>query len=89
SEGQTLAEGQSFTLAPNPAGSFVNITVSENLAEGQTTLALWDLQGRKHQEILLKNTITQLDLGDLPAGMYMVSLAQNGRVVERKKLVKN
>ncbi|MCF8246924.1 MAG: hypothetical protein K9J37_10410, partial [Saprospiraceae bacterium] len=36
SEGQTLAEGQSFTLAPNPAGSFVNITVSENLAEGQT-----------------------------------------------------
>ncbi len=91
--GDDFSEGnkpsQSFTLAPNPAGDFVNIVISKDLAEGQTTLALWDLQGRKHQEILMENTATQLDLSGLPAGVYLVSLAQNGRVVERKKLVKN
>lgn len=86
SEGKTSTW---FTASPNPAGDFVNITISENLAEGRTTLALWDLQGRKHQEILLENTTTQLDLSSLPAGVYLVSLAQNGRVVERKKLVRN
>ncbi len=80
-------EGQSFTLAPNPAGDFVNILVSANLAEDRKTIALWDLQGKKHQEIILGNTATKLDLAKLPAGVYFVSLAQNGRVVERKKLV--
>ncbi len=86
SEGKTSTW---FTASPNPAGDFVNIVISENLAEGHTTLALWDLQGRKLQEILLENTTTQLDLSSLPAGVYLVSLAQNGRVVERKKLVRN
>ncbi len=88
-DGGNLAEAQSFTLAPNPASDFVDIFVSTNLAEGQKTLSLWDLQGRKHQEILLENMATKLDLSALPAGVYFVSLAQNGRVVERKKLIKN
>ncbi len=81
--------GQSFTASPNPASDFVNIALSENLAEGRTTLSLWDIQGRKRHSVLVENTTTKLDLGDLPAGVYVVSLAQNGRVVERKKLIKN
>ncbi|MBK9016219.1 MAG: T9SS type A sorting domain-containing protein [Saprospiraceae bacterium] len=87
SEGKT-AKGQWFTASPNPAGEFVNIVLSADLAEGHPTLTLWDLQGKKRQEMVVGNVATQLDLGDLPAGVYLISLAQNGRVVERKKLVK-
>ncbi len=85
-----IAEGkQWFTASPNPAGDFVNITVSAHLAEGRTSLALWDVQGKKRQEIQVENATTQLDLSGLPAGVYLVSLAQNGRVVQREKLIKH
>ncbi|MBI1225110.1 MAG: T9SS type A sorting domain-containing protein [Bacteroidetes bacterium] len=83
-----LQASQTFTLAPNPASDFVSILVSADLADGQNTLTLWDLQGKKHLEISLENTTAQLDLSSLAAGVYLVSLAQNGQVVERKKLVK-
>ena len=52
-------------------------------------VALWEMQGRKRQSVLVENTTTKLDLGGLPAGLYLVSLAQNGRVVERRKLIKH
>jgi Secretion system C-terminal sorting domain len=88
SEGN-IAEGkQWFTVSPNPAGDFVNITVSADLAEGRTTLSLWDVQGKKRQEVKVENASTKLYLSGLPAGVYLVSLAQNGRVVQREKLIK-
>jgi Secretion system C-terminal sorting domain len=80
---------QWFTASPNPAGDFVNIAVSTDLAEGRTSLTLWDLQGKKRQETQLTNAATQLDLSGLPAGVYLVSLSQNGRVVQREKLIKH
>ncbi|MBK8563215.1 MAG: T9SS type A sorting domain-containing protein [Saprospiraceae bacterium] len=79
----------SFTATPNPAGDHVNITVSSELAEGRPTLSLFDLQGRKHLETQLEASATKLDLSGLPAGVYFVSLAQNGRVVQREKFIKH
>jgi Secretion system C-terminal sorting domain len=86
---ENIAEGkQWFTASPNPAGDFVNITVSADLAEGRTTtLSLWDVQGKKRQEVKVENASTQLNLSGLPAGVYLVSLAQNGQVVQREKLL--
>jgi hypothetical protein len=83
-----LPDGRYLTAYPNPAGDNVNIVLANPLAEGRNSLALWDLQGRKQLEILLEDTNAQLDLSGLPAGVYFVSLAQNGRVVERQELVK-
>jgi hypothetical protein len=79
----------SFTATPNPAGEYVNIAVSAALAEGRPTLSLFDLQGRQRLETQLESSMTKLDLSGLPAGVYFVSLAQNGRVLHREKLVKH
>lgn len=86
--GNHFPEGKSFTAYPNPAGEYVNIFLSENMTEGQNTLALWDLHGRRLQEVLMENANVQLDLSSLPAGVYFISLAQNGHIVERKELIK-
>lgn len=86
---ENLTEGQDwFTASPNPAGDFVNIVFREKPEiEATPTITLWDLQGRKLQEKVVENAATQLDLSGLPAGVYLVSLAQNGRVLQREKLV--
>jgi hypothetical protein len=78
-----------FAAFPNPTSGIVNISLAPRFAEGQATLALFDLQGKKRLETVVKSTSEQLDLSGLPAGVYLVSLAQNGRMVERVKVVKN
>ncbi len=91
----SLAEGNSspepawFIAAPNPAGDYVDITISPSLAEGQSKLFLFDLQGKKWQEARVNQQVTRMDLAAIPAGVYFVALAQNGRVVHREKVVKN
>ena len=88
SEGNHAEDQLKFTAFPNPAINFVNIVLSEkSAAETNSTITLWDLQGRKRQEKLVENAATQLDLSGLPAGVYLVSLSQNGRVAQREKLV--
>ncbi|MBI1225111.1 MAG: T9SS type A sorting domain-containing protein [Bacteroidetes bacterium] len=77
-----------FTASPNPAGDLVNIQVAEKLVNNHTALTLWDMQGRERQSVLVENTTMKLDLSNLPTGVYLISLAQNGQVVERKKLIK-
>lgn len=79
----------SFEAYPNPAADLVSVAISDELVEGRPTIALWDLQGRKRLEVVVEAAITQLDLQGLPAGAYFVSLAQNGKVVERKQLIIN
>ncbi len=88
-EGNKAIETAWFTTAPNPAGDHVNITVSTTLAEGQPKLYLFDLQGKKWQEAAVNQAVTRMDLVGMPAGVYFVSLAQNGRVLQREKLVKH
>ncbi len=88
---ENMAKGDkpTFSATPNPAGDHLTIAISTALAEGHPTLSLFDLQGRKHLETQLETSATKLDLGGLPAGVYFVSLAQNGRVVHREKMVKH
>ncbi len=77
-----------FTAYPNPAFDYVDIAISPELAEGQPTLSLFDLQGRKRLDVQLDSNATRLDLSSLPAGVYFVSLAQNGQLLQRTKLIK-
>jgi len=86
---QSPGTKHSFEAYPNPAADLVSVAISDELAEGRPTIALWDLQGRKRLEVVAEAAITQLDLQGLPAGAYFVSLAQNGKVVERKQLIIN
>lgn len=82
-------QATNFTASPNPAGDFVDIQLAHKTDDGTMSIVLWDLQGKKRLETTLENnTYLRLGLTDLPAGVYFITLAQHGRVLQRNKLIK-
>ncbi len=76
-----------FSVYPNPASDFVNVTLEEaNLA--QTTVELFNIQGQKVYEntVDVGNTL-QIPLGnDLAVGMYLLKLV-NGNEIRHQKIM--
>jgi hypothetical protein len=77
---------KSFSVFPNPAGSFINI-VAENSPETSMIIEIYDMQG--------KNVFTQnyhqahsvsIDVNNLLTGIYMVRVVA-GNITSTKKLI--
>ena len=77
----------SFTLAPNPATTQVLVKV-EGLGENGGEITVFDAQGHvvRQQSKVLSPT-SNINVADLPAGLYFVTLRSAGTVVT-KRLVK-
>ena len=77
-------------LFPNPAGDYV--IVYFNTIELETTgkLLMHDINGKILRTIMLRNCQNQLtlNLGDIPNGVYIISLYVNGKLIESEKLTK-
>ena len=69
-----LVHVREFALYPNPANAYTTLKV-EGLKE-QTPVYLFDIQGRKLKEYIMNigQETLQIDLGDLPKGLYTVIL---------------
>ena len=69
-----VANAIEVSLYPNPANAYTTLKV-EGLKE-QTTVYLLDIQGRKLKEYSMKagQETLQIDLGDLPKGVYTIML---------------
>ncbi|MCC6727491.1 MAG: T9SS type A sorting domain-containing protein [Saprospiraceae bacterium] len=79
-----------FNAYPNPVGALLNVAISEGtVAEGKTSLLLYDLQGKKHLEIVANQAVVQIALDHIQPGVYFLSLSQNGRILQREKLIKH
>lgn len=73
-----------FTMYPNPAGSFINITLkTSRVAE----LRIFDLCGSLITMEKIWNGATQVELGQLPDGIYLVEIVDGNGVSGRKPLV--
>ena len=61
-------------MYPNPANAYTILKV-EDLKE-QTPVYLFDIQGRKLKEYIMNigQETLQIDLGDLPKGVYTIML---------------
>lgn len=78
---------ESFTLYPNPASSLVIVEVPAiEIKDAQ--LSLIDLTGKVviRQKVDAGNGKVQLDVSDLPKGLYFVKY-ENGGKPELKRLV--
>ncbi|MBI5916837.1 MAG: T9SS type A sorting domain-containing protein [Bacteroidetes bacterium] len=82
------AEGGWFSASPNPTSGQVQVLLEKELAEGRATLSLWDLQGKKWREEAFTGNSHRLEIGDLPPGLYVLTLKMDGRILQRKKLIK-
>lgn len=78
-----------LTLSPNPASSFLQIKINTKKADSQLVVKLWSLQGQVLQQHLAEGqTELQLDLAELPSGLYFISLEMDGKTLQRERFVK-
>ena len=84
---EVLALGQN---KPNPFGTSTEIEVSVPESVQSAFVYVYDLQGKKVQQVNLtargKQTV-QLNAADLTDGMYLYSLIADGKVVETRRLI--
>lgn len=77
-------------LFPNPAGDFVIVYYNTSEYSAAGILHIANMQGVVLKTIELNNWQNQLTLniGNIPNGIYLVSLFVQGSLVDSKKLVK-
>lgn len=88
---QTPAGQPTFRIWPNPFDDQISIA-SDTAIESELTLSLCDLMGRQLLQLSVSNA-DQLSngvaLGDLPSGVYFLTLSCEGQILLRSKLIKN
>lgn len=77
-------------LMPNPAKNFVIAEYDLSLEQGQGMLVLRDLKGTILNSVVIKDTENQItfDLGNLSAGLYIISLYSGNNHIESKQFSK-
>lgn len=82
---------QNFSVFPNPATDKTTLSLSAD-QNSQLNLSVVDAKGRivKTQQLVLPkgNSMVNLDLADLPTGMYMIQARWNGQTQTAKLLKK-
>ncbi len=83
-EGNPVA--QNIEVYPNPGTSELNISFS-NLGQ-EAVFTLYSIAGQKVMSQTLETEQSQIATGQLPNGLYVYELSQNGVAVDRGKWVK-
>ncbi len=78
----------SISIAPNPIQDSMNVQV-EVSTDGPLTLSLFDVKGALILKSELNNKeVVNISTTDLVAGVYFVSIYQNGKVIAQQKVTK-
>lgn len=76
---------EKFALFPNPTNDVVHITQDNVLLNSSYTIMSMD------GKVVMQNnlTVNEIDLSDLPTGIYLVNILSNGESLGVKKIVKH
>ena len=75
-----------FEFYPNPASENINIRISNNVNHLQANIL--DITGKTLKTSLLKTTLSELYVGDLPSGMYLLQLLTDKQQITKKLIIK-
>jgi type II secretory pathway pseudopilin PulG len=75
-------------LFPNPVNQKLFLTIDEIQDCNNLILKIYDLKGIELKEIEIQNCEAEIDISDLPAGTYLLSV-KNGERVLSKNIIKN
>jgi hypothetical protein len=76
-----------FTLSPNPASGTVNLQYE--LQEGSNGyFIVSDMMGRETERHLVEEPVGMLRLAGYDAGLYLIRMVVDGKIVQSEKLVK-
>ena len=73
------AEQKSFSVYPNPTKGIITIQASDEIVNHK--LLITDITGRLIQEDRVTNSRMTLDLGNLPKGMYLISIDETQKLI--------
>ena len=79
-----------LALYPNPVRDQLFVNLGTPSAE-RAKLTVMDLNGRRIMDMQLEpgNQIISLDVRDLPAGMYLLHMTEEGKASARGKFIKS
>lgn len=87
-EKDDLKPKESFiTVYPNPANDKLFISAEKLNSSDHYTLELHSILGMKLSEVMIEDTVTEVDLNTYPAGIYFVTLKQNNSPLTTKKFI--
>lgn len=84
---RTGEDGNDVVISPNPASSTIWLRNFESDLDRDYQMTFSDLSGRAVKSIAL--TGNEVDISDLPAGMFVLNILREGRRVFTSKLVVN
>jgi hypothetical protein len=77
-----------FTVKPNPAKSYVTITLNSSALIGNTTLMIRDMAGLTVlKENVLTNGSQSINISSFPRGVYIISIITPGKTQTEKLIV--
>jgi len=79
-------EGQDYIIYPNPAEQ--TVTIKSNNGSIADEVVFYNLQGNKVLQTTPEQSITTIDLGGLKSGVYIIRITSEGRMFNKKILVK-
>jgi hypothetical protein len=82
-------EEKPFIICPNPAEGQIVLKVGSTRDEGQITVFLYDIFGRKVKVVDLPSGQKeyQIDISKLPVGIYVAELISEDGIIGRQKMV--
>jgi len=81
------SEEATLTVAPNPASTFITVSVSESLHNA--TLTVYDLHGKVCYSGKMQGSSTKIPTNDFPSGIYFVKVAGDKANVVRKVAIQH
>lgn len=75
-----------LTISPNPASNIVKITFN-NSSRNETMIKITNAEGKVVYELITNKEILNYDVSGLANGVYMVSIIQNGALIQSNKLI--
>ncbi len=71
-------------VSPNPFTNLVNISI-----DSKATIEIFDVVGKSIQNLAIQNGLTQIDLGNLASGVYMMKVVNENNQSKTVRIVKN
>lgn len=75
-----------LTISPNPASNIVKIAFN-NSSRNETMVKITNAEGKVVYELITYKEILNYDVSGLANGVYMVSIIQNGTLIQSNKLI--
>ena len=73
-----------ITISPNPSSGIINVTMPEERLFDEVQFSLKTLEGKSVMVTRSSDQHLQLDLMDLPAGLYLLNISDGSSSVTRK-----